>query len=99
MCVSWQVFASQEVAGIAKASGEGTQTSGSLPLPGGAAAEARAADASAHKDPEDFMRTTSVDTILIAARRLHTQKLQGEGEGALDDERMWAFSDDEDDYA
>jgi hypothetical protein len=48
------------------------------------------------------LRTTSVDTILIAARRLHTQKLQGEGEGegeGTQDERMWAFSDDEDDYA
>jgi len=78
-------------------------------LPGGAAAAARAADAaaraadaSAHTDPGDFLRTTSVDTILIAARRLHTQKLQGEGEGegeGTQDERMWAFSDDEDDYA
>jgi hypothetical protein len=38
----------------------------------------------------------------IAARRWHTQKLQGEGEGegeGEDEERMWAFSDDEDDYA
>ena len=96
MCVSWQVFASQEVAAIVKAS---LETPDSLPLPGGAAAAARAADASAHTDPEEFMRTTSEDTILIAARRLHTQKLQGEGEGALDDERTWAFSDDENDYA
>ena len=85
MCVSWQVFAPDPPH-----------------LPGGAAAAARAADASAHTDPGDFLRTTSVDTILIAARRLHTQKLQGEGEGegeGTQDERMWAFSDDEDDYA
>jgi hypothetical protein len=61
--VSWQVFASQEVAAVAKASLEAAtedasfETSLSPPL-----AAARAADASAHTDPGDFMRATSVDT-------------------------------------